>query len=102
MQNRSRASLFSGLAASVILATTLTGCGSSEKQEKVVTSEDIFREVMKDPTPQLATLAEREVDLDIATRLARNINGRMLREEFRRLGLVDRPSHLSREPISSR
>lgn len=57
------------------------------------------RKIRSNPTPELVTLHQREVDVANAMALTNDENGRMARQDWGRLWLMDRPSRLAREPI---
>jgi hypothetical protein len=55
--------------------------------------------IRNNPTPELATLDNRDVDRANDRALARNENLRMLRADWDRFWYVDRPSHLTSYPV---
>lgn len=55
--------------------------------------------IRADLTPELATLHQRQVDVDNATTLTFDENGRMFVEDLNRFLLINRPSRLTPEPI---
>jgi hypothetical protein len=55
--------------------------------------------IRADVTPELETLSERQVDMDNNWALMLDENGRMFVEDLGRAFYVDRPSHLTREPV---
>lgn len=68
----------------------LSGCTSTGNEQ--------LNEVRDDPSPNVITLSQREVDVDNATVYTFDENGRMIWADLGRLMLFDRPSRLSREP----
>lgn len=72
-------------------AFVLSGCNN--------TGNARLDEVRSDPTPDLVTLSQRDVDIDNAMVVTFDENGRMLWQDLGRMWLVDRPSRLTRETI---
>ena len=62
------------------------------------TGNSQLNEVREDPSPNVDTLSKRGVDIDNATVVTFDENGRMFWEDLGRLMLFDRPSRLNREP----
>lgn len=56
-------------------------------------------QIRADVTPELETLYERQVDMDNNWALMMDENGRMFKEDIGRALYLDRPSHLTREPV---
>lgn len=83
-------------AGALVLAgiAALSGCASSK------TSEGRAAQLRSDLTPELAAMAERDVDIKNQEALTLDENGRMLREDWQRFWLMERPSHLSPYPVA--
>ncbi len=58
-----------------------------------------WQEIRGDATPELATLYQREADVDNALTVMENENKRMFLQDLGRVFYTDRPSRLTREPI---
>lgn len=59
------------------------------------------RDIRMNPTPELDTLAQREVDIDNALTVTFDENLRMAKQDLGRAFYTDRPSRLTRESIPS-
>lgn len=57
------------------------------------------RDIRMNPTPELDTLAQREVDVDNALTVTFDENIRMFKQDLGRAFYTDRPSRLTRETI---
>ena len=89
--NTARKSIAATLGAAALL---LGGCSSGPP-----TSYQRAAQIRDNPTPQLVTLSQREVDLKNDWALMVDENMRMMREDIRRFWLINRPSRLTRYPI---
>lgn len=89
--NTARKSLTVALGAATLL---LGACSSGPPS-----SYERAAQIRDNPTPQLVTLSQREVDLKNDFALMVDENMRMAREDLRRLFLLHRPSRLTRYPI---
>jgi len=74
----------------VASASLLAGCSSSGSARNQMIRADV--------TPELETLAQRQIDLDNADAVTADENGRMFMEDFRRFWLLDHSSRLTPEP----
>ena len=85
MSRRVSLALSVSAAASLLIAG---GCQSSKA-----------RDIRMNPTPELDTLAQREVDVDNALTVTFDENIRMFKQDLGRAFYTDRPSRLTRETI---
>lgn len=100
-----RSMIFSMSAALAVIA--FAGCESAPRDDdEVVLSEEEERiadvstdAILDDLTPELLTLEERPVDVDVAVSRTFDMNWRMMYEDLGRVFLTDRPSRLSPMPI---
>lgn len=86
-----------GVTAGVLVLAGLAafaGCASSK------TSEGRAAELRSNLTPELDAMAERKVDIQNQEALTLDENGRMLREDWQRFWLMERPSRLSPYPVA--
>lgn len=81
--------------ASVLLAlavpTMLIACGSSYSSR--------HQALLDEPTPELSTLYQRQVDMDNRWAVTTNHSWLMFNQDFQRAFYIDRPSRLTREPM---
>jgi hypothetical protein len=85
MSRRVHLALAVSAAAMVLVAG---GCSSSKA-----------RDIRLNPTPELDTLHQREVDVDNALTVTFDENIRMFKQDLGRAFYTDRPSRLTRETI---
>ncbi|MDX2147356.1 MAG: hypothetical protein SFZ23_07515 [Planctomycetota bacterium] len=87
-----RNALVGGLALVGLSAGLLGGCTYNTP------SEEYARDIRMDPSPEVDTLYQREVDIDNALTLTFDENLRALNQDLGRFFLLDRPSRLTLEP----
>lgn len=77
--------------ATIAAATALGGCIHGDTAQA--------RRIRRNPTPELETLHQREVDVANRLALTFNENHRMLKQDLGRAFYTDRPSRLTPEPV---
>lgn len=80
----------------------LSGCNSSLRSNPVFSSSEesvTFDAIIANLTPELATLAEREIDISRHRAVNANVMARMLREDWTHVWYTDHPSRLTTYPI---
>jgi hypothetical protein len=78
------------------VAACLAGCSSSNSPSSVS-----YSAIRNDLTPELATIAQRPIDVDKDLALTDNFNLRMLGSDLGRVFYTNRPSRLSPDFIPS-
>jgi hypothetical protein len=73
------------------MAVVIGGCSSEEKVD--------FKSITRKPAPEMASTADRPVDMDGNYAYMRNTNYRALWDDLQRTFYVDNPSRLSPYPI---
>lgn len=81
-------------AALTLAAATLTGCNAPATTNHAGNLDTL----RSDPSPALMTLSERGTDRANRTTSMRDTNFRMINDDWDRLWMVDRPSHLTKYP----
>lgn len=80
-----------GVVGALCLLVGLGGCTS------LGGSQDAM--IRANPTPELASLYQRRVDINNREALSIDENLRMANQDLARMFLLDRPSRLAREPV---
>jgi len=81
-------------AALALAAAALVGCNAPATTRHAGDIEML----RADPSPALLTLSERGTDRQNRTTSMRDTNFRMINDDWDRLWMVDRPSHLTKYP----
>ncbi len=87
MKRARRIVLGAGALAGLVM---LSGCADSYSRRQLV---------RVDPSPAMETLSERDADINNNLTVTVDENWRMMKSDFGRFWLMDRPSRLTREPM---
>lgn len=91
MSSRTNARVLGAIAGTCLIGGLLGGCSSGDPN---------YSDVRWNISPDMMTLTDRPVDVDRKLGYTFDTNYRMFWGDLQRAALLDRPSHLAREPFN--